>query len=209
MGIRTAYDFISYSSDRIEKYFSEPLRILQLELSGQSMHRVSGDTDPRDQKSIQSTATFRPPSNDPLLVWAELSENAEHACTRARELRLLTNTVSFFVKTTDFKHFFADAKLPVYTTDPGIVLNALEPYLAQALAQGTLIRSTGIILHALAREEEVPRDLFGKQESALAQLIVEKVADTVRKKFGRSALMRASSKLGTSHNRGNSFPKHG
>ena len=209
MGIRTAYDFIMYSSDHIERFFSEPLRILQLELSGQSIHAISSDTDPRSQQSIQSTSTFRPPSSDARIIWSELSDNAEHACARARELRLLTNSVSFFVKTTEFVHYFADAKLAVFTTDPGIVLNALEPYLARTLISGTKIRSTGIILHSLTREEDVPRDLFGKQDTAIAQLIIETVADTIRQKFGRGALMRASSQKETIHERGNSFPKHG
>ncbi|MEI8130170.1 MAG: hypothetical protein WCG55_01545 [bacterium] len=209
MGIRTAYDFITYSSDHIERFFSEPLRILQLELSGQSIHTISSDTDPRNQQSIQSTSTFRPPSNDAHVIWSELSDNAEHACARARELRLLTNSVSFFVKTTEFVHYFADAKLSVFTTDPGIVLNALEPYLSRTLAQGQKIRSTGIILHSLQREEDVPRDLFGTQDTAIDQLVVERVADTIRKKFGRGALMRASSQKESIHERGNSFPKHG
>ncbi len=209
MGIHTAHDFIMYSSDHIERFFSEPLRVLQLELSGQSIHLIASCTDPRDQQSIQSTSTFRPPSNDPRIIWSELSDNAEHACARARELRLLTRSVSFFVKTTEFVHHFADAKLPVFTTDPGVVLNALEPYLSTVLVRGERIRSTGIILHALLREEDVPRDLFGRQDSAFAQLVIEKVADAVRTKFGRGALMRASSQKVSVHERGNSFPKRG
>ncbi len=209
MGMRTAYDFVSYPPEKIERFFSGPLAVLQKELSGISINTVHSDTDPRDQKSIQSTATFKPSSNDREVIWAEISENAESACERARDLRLVSNAVSFFVKTTDFYHRFADAKLDVYTADPGLVLNALEPHLASLLVRGEKIRSTGVILHGLRREEDVPRDLFGVQERAIERLAIEKIADKVREKFGRSALMRASSQKGSGKEKDNSFPKHG
>ena len=208
MGMRTAYDFILYSEDKIAKFFSEPLVVLQKELSGIPIHTVHSDTDPRDQKSVQSTATFRPPSSDAVVVWTEISENAENACARARDLCLVSNAVSFFVKTTEFYHRFGDAKLDVYTADPGLVLNALESLLKKVLVRGEKIRSTGVILHNLRREEDVPRDLFGRQDRATDGLIVEKTADKIREKFGSSALMRATSLKGGGKEKDSSFPKH-
>lgn len=208
MGMKTAYDFVRYPSEQIEKHFSEPLLLLQKELSGQSVYKLHSDTDPRDQKSIQSTATFRPPSTDPKIIWAEISENAESACENARELQLMTNTVSFFVKTTDFYHRFGDAHLPLYTSNPSVVLNAIEPVFACILKSGEKIRSTGVILHNLLREEDVPRDLFGIQERANVRNIVEVVADKIRAKFGRDALKRAASLRGSGKEKDNSFPNH-
>ena len=209
MGLKTAYDFVHYPSDKIQKYFSEPLGVLQQELSGESFYELHTDTDPRDQKSIQSTATFRPSSDDPKIIWAEISENAEEACERARKLRLMTNSVSFFVKTADFYHRFGDARLPLYTTNPGAILNALEPVFGRTVIPGEKIRSTGVILHNLRREEDVPRDLFGTQDRANAKNIIEEVADKIRKKFGHGALKRAASLKGSGKEKDNSFPKNG
>ena len=207
MGIKTAYDFIHYRSEDILKYFSEPLYILQRELSGEHHFEVEADSDPRDQKSIQSTATFKPSSDDAKIIFAELSENVERACGHARRLRLMTKSISFFVKNTDFVHREDSCKLSLYTTDPSIMLNSIEPVFKKLLKNGEKIRSTGVTLHNLCRNEDVPRDLFGTQENADKKNIIEEVGDKIRGKFGQNILKRASSLKGGGRKRGNSFPK--
>jgi len=207
MGMKTAYDFVHYPREQIEKHFSEPLSILQRELSGEAHYEVDSDSDPRDQKSIQSTATFKPSSNDPQIIFAELSENVERACEHARRLGLMTKSISFFVKNTDFIHRTGDSHLPLYTTDPSVILSSIEPVFYKVLKDGELIRSTGITLMNLCKEENVPRDLFGTQDTANTRSIIEKVGDKIRRKFGQGALKRASSIRGSGRQRGNSFPK--
>jgi nucleotidyltransferase/DNA polymerase involved in DNA repair len=191
--IKTAYDFVNYSSDHIDKYFSEPMLNLKRELSGEQIWGVEGNADPRDQKSIQATSTFSPASTDPKIIWSELSKNAEHACENAREIRLVSNKISFFVKNSDFKYRAGEIKLPIYTADPGIILNAIEPKFPKLLSKKDRIRSTGIILHGLVREERTQRDLFGKQDKAMGNLVIEEVADKIRQKYGGGAIKRAAS----------------
>ncbi len=193
LGISTAYDFINYSEKEIEKNFSEPLRELQRELRGEQVFEVEGNADPRDQKSIQSTSTFRPASTDHKVIWQEIAKNAERACENAREISLVSNKVGFFVKNSDFKYKNAEVKLPLYTADPGVILNAIEANLLKLLNKKERIRSTGVILHNLTREEDVPLDLFGKQDKALKGLVVEEVADKICQKYGSSAIKRAAS----------------
>ncbi len=206
MGIKTAYDFVRFDGERIARQFAEPVVVLQKELGGQSIMEVHYESDPRDQKSIQSTSTFRPSSDDPKVVWAEIATNAEHACEHARKLQLMTNSISFFVKSSEFAYHFADAKLSLYTSDPGVVLNTLEKIFLKTLKPGEKIRSTGVILHNLRREEDVPSDLFGSQAKANAKNTIEIVGDLMRAKFGPRALRRAAS-IGTSNNpRDNSLP---
>ena len=207
IGIKTAYDFVHYSSEQIKKYFSEPVYILQRELSGESFQKVNNDTDPRDQKSIQSTATFKPSSDDPKIIFAELSENVERACELARELSLSTNAVSFFVKNTKFVYRTGDSKLLLYTTNPSIILNTIEDIFKKILVNEEKIRSTGITLENLRKNEEVPRDLFGIQDNLEAKNIIEEISDNIRAKFGQNVLKRASSLKGSGRKRGNSFPK--
>ena len=193
LGLRTAYDFINCPDAKISKFFFEPLLVLKQELAGEEIMEVEGNIDPRGQKSIQSTATFHPASTDPQIIWKEMAQNAERACRNSRELRLVSNKISFFVKTSGFKYYFDEAKLPVYTADPGLVLNAIEPKFLKLLTKGERIRSTGVILHNLIRQEYAPLDLFGKQEKALKNLIVEETADKIRAKHGSGAIKRASS----------------
>jgi DNA polymerase-4/DNA polymerase V len=207
MGIKTAYDFTRYPSEQIRKYFAEPVYIIQRELLGESINEVNSDSDPRDQKSIQSTATFKPSSSDSKIIFAELSENVERACERARQIELMTNSVSFFVKNTDFIYHSGESKLPLYTNNPSVILNTIENSFKKILNSNEKIRATGITLQNLRRSEDVPKDLFGIQEKANKKDIIEEVGDKIKEKFGQNALKRASSLKGSGRKRGNSFPK--
>ena len=193
LGIATAFDFVHFSKQEIESRFSSPLLLLQKELSGERIFDVEDNTDPRDKKSIQATSTFRPSSSDPMVIWREMAKNVEHACEHARALRLSSNKASFFIKTSDFKYHYGEVKLSLYTSDPGIVLDNIEPEFPKLLKKKENIRSTGIILHNLLREESVPFDLFGKQERAIKSQVVEEVADKIREKYGSDAIKRAVS----------------
>ncbi len=189
-GLETAYDFVNFD---LPNSFSEPLTELQKELSGQNVMEVAYNTDPRDQKSIQATGTFRPASTDAKIIWRELAKNAERAGEHARGLRLVSNKVGFFVKTSEFKYRSDEIKLPVYTSDPGVILNAIEPKFPKLLNRRERIRSTGVILHNLTHEEDVPRDLFGGQDKDLKKRIIEDAADKIRAKYGQKIIRRAAS----------------
>src|SRR3989338_5236725 len=192
LGIQAAYDFVNYPDSKIAREFSRPAMDMKRELAGEEILEVVSDADPRDQKSIQSTATFRPASTDPKIIWREIAENAEHACENARDIKLVSNKISFFVKTSGFKYRFAEVKLEEYTADPGRILNALEPEFAKLLKKGERIRSTGVILHNLRKGETIPLDLFGRQEKALKRTAIEEAADRIRQKHGPGAIKHAS-----------------
>jgi len=193
LGIKTAYDFVKYPSSEIEALFSKPLLVLQKELSGVQIMEVENNVDPRNQKSIQSTSTFHPSSTDPKIIWRELAENGEHACKNARAIHLVSNKVSFFVKTSEFKYHTDEVKLPEFTADPGVILDAIEKKFKKLLPPRKNIRSTGITLHNLIREEDVLLDLFGKQEKKLKTLIIEEMADKLREKYGDGIIKRVAS----------------
>ncbi len=193
LGIATAYDLVNFSESEISRRFSRPMLELKKELSGENIFEVESDVDPRGQKSIQATATFRPASADPKVIWRELCKNAEDACEHAREIRLVSNKISFFVKSSEFKYREGGVKLPLFSSDPGIVLNAIEPEFPKLLKKKERIRSTGVILENLTREEKVPLDLFGRQKEALKRSSVEETADKIRQKFGKDSIKRASS----------------
>ena len=206
MKIKTAYDFVCYPSEKIQKYFSEPIYVLQRELSGESIYEVKSEADPRDQKSIQSTATFRPSSDNPKIIFAELSDNIERACEHARSLDLSTDAVYFFVKNTDFEYISGNVRLAAFTNDPSIILNTVENPFKKILKTKEKIRSTGITLMNLTRNEKVPRDLFGIQEKVDKRKIIEEVSDNIKIKFGKDAIKHASSLKSSKKERGGSFP---
>ena len=193
LGIKTAFDFVNYSDDEIIKNFSNPVYVLKKELSGEQIMDVENNIDPRDQKSIQATSTFHPASTDSKVIWREIAENAEHACQNARVINLVSNKISFFVKDSNFKYYFDEVKLKEFTADPGLILNTIEPKFPELLPKIERIRSTGVILHNLTREENIPLDLFGKQEKVLKNLSIEQTADKIRQKFGEDSIKRVAS----------------
>lgn len=192
LGIKTAYDFAKYRDEKLEKEFSKPIMVLKKELNGEKILKIE-NLDPRSQKSLQSSSTFRPPSEDPLVIWREISENTERACENIRRIRMVSNKVSFFIKTKDFKYYFGEAKLKEYHADPGAILCAIKPQLKKILPRKEKIRSTGIILENLIKEENAPLDLFGHQEKILKNLIIEKTVDKIRKKYGDNSILHLSS----------------
>lgn len=206
MGIKTAYDFVNYPNEPIEKYFPLPLYNLKQELFGKSILELDSNHNSRDQKSIQSTSTFKPSSTNSKIIFAELSENVERACERARALNLVTNSVSFFIKNSNFTHHIGESHLPLYTNNPSGILNVIEPILYKLLQEDEKIRSTGITLRNLLRREDIPRDLFGIFDKSESKNIIEKVCDGIREKFGQNSLKHASSLKGSGRKRGNSFP---
>ncbi len=193
LGLATAYDLAHFDRERIARYFSEPMVVLQRELCGERVLHVEDDQDPRAQKSIQSTGTFRPKSSDPKVIWAQLAENIEYACKRARSLRLLGNKVSFFAKTADFRYHIAEQALVAYTADPGSIMNAIEHAFLRMLIPGEVVRATGITLHGLIKEESAPVDLFGAHNRSTERSRIEIVADGLRAKYGADIVRRASS----------------
>ncbi len=207
MGIMTAYDFVCYSNETIKKYFSLPLYNLKMELSGKSILKIETNHDPRDQKSIQSTSTFKPSSDDYNIVLSELSENVERACERARKLNLATKAVSFFVKNKDFEYYTVESNLPLYTNNPSEILAIIEPFVFKLIENNGKIRSTGITLRNLLRKENIQRDLFGLLDKSESNNIIEEVCDNIRKRFGQNSVKLASSLKSTGKEKGNSFPK--
>src|SRR3989344_6281929 len=71
LGIQTAYDFVNYPDSKIAREFSRPTMDMKRELAGEEILEVVSDADPRDQKSIQSTATFRPARSEERRVGKE------------------------------------------------------------------------------------------------------------------------------------------
>ncbi len=207
VGIQTAYDFVMYPDEKIINNFSAPIHTLKQELGGISIMKIDSDHDPRDQKSIQSTSTFKPVSTDPKILFAELSENIERACERARRLHLVSNSISFFVKNSDFVYRHGECHLPMHTNNPSDILTGVEPIFDRMLKKNEMIRSTGITLRNLVRKEYIQRDLFGRVDIEMSKNCIEEVGDSIRKKFGYNSLKRASSLKGSGRQRGNSFPK--
>jgi len=191
-GIHTAIDFTRLSRTHIEREFTAPILELWEELNGVSVLLVDA-INATDQKSIQRTRSFNPPTTDPGMLFSELSQHIEHGCRKARRLGVVATSMSFFLKTQAFVFHTTTITLPVATNNPGDILPLLRREFLSVYKKKTLYRTTGITLQGLRPRNAVQQDLFGASTAHIKNDRLMVAMDAMERKFGEHALY-----LGTS-----------
>lgn len=191
-GIETAYDFAHRSEEWVRSTVSKPYQEIWHELNGTVMLEL--DTTGRETyQSIQKTKTFTPPSTDPRFIFSQLSKNIENACIKARRWGLVTDTVSFFLKTQDFRYRGCEVKLSNATALPEDILRAVSAHFTSAFKAGVEYRATGVTLQNLKIGGNEQLDLFGAMEKTYTLARVYEHMDALSEKFGKHAVFLASS----------------
>lgn len=191
-GIYSAFDFAHKEEAWVRATVSKPYVDIWHELNGRSV--LSVDTMGRESyQSISKTRTFTPPSNDPVFLFSQLSKNIESACAKARQWKLVSPQISFFLKTQDFRYHVQEITLPHPTNVPLEVLKAITPYFAKVQQPKVPYRTTGITLLKLRDDAVVQLDLFGEvSESRGVQKVFEQV-DALAEKYGSRTVFLGSS----------------
>lgn len=193
MGIKTAYDLSQLKEQYVYKNFDAPHIEIWRELRGESILDV--EKEERPQKSLQSTRSFPKSSNDKSYVFSELSKNIEIACERMRIIGRATNHFSIFIKTTKFRYYTEDIKMPFYTQNPSDILRYANSAFNKIYSKHTEYRTTGITLINLVDEDKIPTDLFGIQKGIFEQKRLLEKIDTLKTRFGTNAIFLGSSML--------------
>lgn len=190
-GITTALQFRDLPETFVKRTFAKPLEEIWYELSGLQIMAVGNSHE--DPKSLQATRTFTPATHERDLVFSELSKNIEIACIRMRRYELLTNYISFFLKTSEFKYRGLELKLPFYTNNPSDILDRVLPAFDYVFARGVRYRATGITLMGLRTKDKCQEDLFGLQKGIFEEGRVQESIDRMRAVYGTNAVFLASS----------------
>ena len=112
--VNTALDFVSKSEDFIKQNFNKPYFEIYQELKTKYLYKLK--TSPKKVfQSIGKSETFDKNSSDPSFIFSEFSKNIEKACAKARRYNLEATSVSFFLKTTDFKYQKININLESHT----------------------------------------------------------------------------------------------
>lgn len=159
MGVLTSLQFAELPREKISELFNAPIMELWEELNGHSVLPVDA-INATDQKSVQRTRSFSPPTTDPTRLFSELSQHIEHGCRKVRRLGMEASSVSFFLKTQAFRFHRADLKLPAHTSNPADIVPLLRAQFLTMYKKHTLYRATGITLHGLVPQEDIQPDLF-------------------------------------------------
>lgn len=192
MGIKTAYDFTMLSEQKVQSFFTVPIQEIWHELSGRVIYQVC--TTIKIPKSLQTTRTFSPISNNTSYIFSELSKNMEIVFERLRNHALQARHVSFSLKTSTFSYRTREVMLPYATNNPSNVLQIIAPLYTQLIAMPALYyRATSITLSSLEYASSVQRDLFGLQDMHAEKNSLLHTIDALKNRYGTNTLYLASS----------------
>ena len=189
-GIITAIDFRDLPEEYINKNYAKPFRALWLELNGMQIYKVGNSEE--QAKSLQATRSFTPALDNRDKVFAELSKNIETAFARARNQKLFSNMVYFFIKTSEFKYISAEVKFNFYTQNPIDAINEIRLAYDRIFRAGIRYRATGVTLANLLPKNKIPKDLFGLQKRVLGMNRIMNAVDHIREIYGNGSIILGS-----------------
>ena len=191
-GIKTAVDFACKKREWVEENLSKPYKAIWYELNAIPIMEV----DPLPKllySSIQKTQTFRPPSNDKIFLLSQLSGHIEDACAKARRYDLVPKSISFFLKTQDFRYVSRSLHLACATNAPEAIIHLAHIELEKMHVKDVLYRTAGVGLHGLVPGKAYQGDLFGGTAKAGKFEEIHKRMDVLEKKWGRKMVWVGSS----------------
>ena len=201
-GVKTAGDFVLRGEEWVKENCAKPYHEIWLELCGVSVYKVNPHAG-RVPKSLSSTGTFYPVSNEKSFIFSELSKHIEHVTHRARMLSLAAGEVSFFLKTSNFSYQKGRVVLPHKTALPQVIVSfargAFDKLFDQnqnahrKIADRATYRATGATLYGLLSSSQVEQDLFGESAKLDSSNILFSAVDALSEKFGSSTIFLCSS----------------
>ncbi|MFH1046780.1 MAG: DNA polymerase IV [Patescibacteria group bacterium] len=192
LGLRTALQFALQPEEFIKKNFTKPHHEIWRELRGESVYDVTTE-EKSSYASISKTKTFTPASSDRQYVFAQLSRNLENACIKARRHSLVAKSLLVFLRRADYKCYAYEAKLTRATAYPMEIADVLRQLFDQLFNSRIEYRSTGVVLTALAPDDDIQMSLFEKKPGLEKMRQVYAAVDKLSEKFGKHAVVTAGS----------------
>lgn len=191
LGIFTAYDFAIKPIGFIKDNFTKPHQDIWYELNGESVYAVISE-EKQTYASISKTHTFKAKKGDWEMVYAELVNNIENACAKARQHDLVSNRVSIFLKSESFDIQALEVKIERATAYPMDILAAVKPLFETLYVAGTGYRATGVVLSDLHDACAIQSSLFEPVQTAHTLKNIYQAIDTLAVKFGKHTVHSAS-----------------
>lgn len=193
LGIHTIGQLAQVPCDFLHAKLGKTGELLWAYANGLDRSPVSYHDERAPIKSISnSTTTFRDIASpeDARLVFTVL---AESVAARLREQGLYCRTVSVSTRSTTLKRAEHQCTLSRPTDSTRTVFQAAVSLFEQGYDWKTPLRSLGIQLSGLTSDSDpVQLDLFTDSQDVLRQSQLDHAVDRVRRRFGRSSVLRAS-----------------
>ncbi len=198
-GVKTAFDFYSKDLNWIKENLAKPYEVIWHELHGLIINQI--DPNPKiEYSSIQKTRSFHPASNDELFLFSQLSKHIEDACTKARHFNLITERVSFFLKSRNFQYFTYSFDLTIPTNAPEIIISLARKFFDKVYNKNIMYRTVGVRLYELSSGEIRQNGLFNNDSRSDKFELIHKNIDIIESKYGRRVVYLASTHNAVKYN---------
>lgn len=193
-GIHTAGDLARQSQLWVSRHFTKPQYQTWQELNGISCWPVVVESPgPHRYQSISKTLTFTPPSSKQGYVLAQLSNNLERACYKARKNYLAPKHIVVYLKDQQFQYRNADITLITPSAWPTQLMPKVSEVFYQLFIPGTDYRATGVIFTDLVSTVSPQLHLFASSTQHDKVSSVYQSVDALTKHYGHTQVSLASS----------------
>lgn len=191
--IYTIYD-LAHANERIlERKFKNQARKLIEAANGIDNSKV----EPRSSKttSISTTETLKYDYTDEEKLKDILFRQTEDVTRELRKQKQYAKTVAVIYKTSDFKSYSAQAKLPFSTNSTKEIYKLVIEIFNKSYKKEP-IRLIGVRLSDLQQTKEKQLNLFEEEEEEdIKEEEIQKTIDDINQKFGKSIVAPASLKI--------------
>ncbi|MBF0498684.1 MAG: DNA polymerase IV [Candidatus Riflebacteria bacterium] len=193
-GIRLALDFARQNELWVKALLSKPFYEIWQELNGKFIFPI--DTSKKIvYRSIQKMKTFTPASSDRDFVFAQLSQNLENACMKARRYKLAAREVLIFLRTQGFDDVGLKIRLSRPNAHPHEIMKAITPLFNHIFKSETFYRATCVTLLQLDEIKVVQLTLFDSPLTVEKWNEIYQNVDELRDKYGKHSVFLGSSLL--------------
>jgi len=194
-GIKTALDLTRADNAWVQKRMTiKGLRTVK-ELRGEPC--IPFELAPPPKKAIMSSKGFGIETERKEDLKEALADYAAQAAFKLRRQKSLCSVIQVFIQTSMFKaqgrySGGISVRLPVPTSDTGVLTQAAYQGLERVYRPGYAYRKAGVMLTEIIPEEACQPDLFGTTLSSEKKLNLLKAMDAVNARFGRKTAQMAA-----------------
>jgi len=189
-GIHTLHDLRSSSDAVLQSLFGKHAPIIKARASGIDDRDVVPDN---DEKQISAEETFDQDLKQSPQMHAQLAELIDRATARLRAQDWLAGRVTVKIRRSDFRTFTRQASIQPATQETRLIGEQAHRLLDAWIREHprAAVRLLGVGTGDLTRAPQL--DLFAADSRSVRDKRLDTALDTIRDKFGRDAVARASS----------------
>jgi len=189
-GIHTLRDLRSCSDAVLQSLFGKYTTIIRARACGIDDRDVIPDA---DEKQISAEATFDQDLKQPPEMHEQLAELIDRATARLRAQDWLAGRVTLKIRRSDFRTFTRQASIQPPTQETRMIGEHAHRILDAWIRENprAAVRLLGVGTGDLTRAPQL--DLFAADARSVRDKRLDTALDTIRDKFGRDAVARASS----------------